>query len=291
MFLFMGSQVYKGTTQLSSPESTTKETADFLDYAGVHREDIAKDFTIEEFTVTASHDDHTIPAIHIHNGDKDRDTAILIHGLGGTKDATLPVAKMFLNLGYNVIAYDQMNSGGNTALVNTFGARESDDTMKVLTQLDTELSDDCEIVMWGTSFGGATAAMAAAKDEGIVDKLVLDSPMADALDMIRIELDKVAGETPFSTNFMLAAGEPFLRVHQGVSYYELDAAEAIKDSDMPVLLIHSRDDEVTPPHMGHEYEEALGDRVTAIWTEGKHSEAYITQPEQYQQWLADFLGQ
>ena len=60
-------------------------------------------------------DEHIIPADYITiDGDKNTDTIVMVHGLGGSRWTNYPIAAMFLENGYNVISYDQRSSGENT---------------------------------------------------------------------------------------------------------------------------------------------------------------------------------
>ena len=89
---------------------------------------------------------------------------------------------------------------------------------------------------------------------------------------------------------MLNAARPHYRWRAGVRYGDLDATAALKDTTLPVLIIYSRDDELTPPYMAEQYEQAAGDNATMVWTTGPHSVAYMEKPDQYRQWLEDFRG-
>ena len=187
-------------TQLTEPEETHQNVRGYLEKHGydidgalAKLEEQGK--VVREETVGSSTSEYGIPLLTISEPANER-VAILIHGLDGTKLGTLPVAEMFLDMGYNVIAYDQPNSGDREPRINTLGVKESLDALDVLTY--AEQQNPTGVVMWGTSYGGATTAYAAGQAEERLDAIILDSPMSNGLDMTRGVLEEIAAQNGIS---------------------------------------------------------------------------------------------
>lgn len=186
-FVGLGLFVYHQTSQLSSPSSSsdgklpTKALQKIEQVAADNNADAAF------YDVEASSDGHRIPVLSFAVDDNlDRDTAVLLHGLGGNKEGVMRLADMFLKFGYNVLAIDQMNHGSNTAHHNMMGVGESEETLDVLKHVTKHQSDDKKLVLWGMSYGGETAALTTAKaPEGMLDYVVLDSPLLEGRDKVR----------------------------------------------------------------------------------------------------------
>lgn len=274
-FLGLGYVVNDRMTHLTDAEETRANVPD-------------SGHAVQQLTVESSTGRGDIPVLQIAPPEPTDKAAILIHGLGASKEATMPVAEMFLDMGYTVLAYDQVNSGERDWGRNTFGVNESEDALDVLAYAEEQGAT--EIALWGTSYGGATSAYTAAQAGDRFDHVVLDSPMSDARDMICKALDNVQDETGIPAQLMESAAAPFFRLTTGVSFRDLDAAGALAGTSLPVLIIHSRDDDIVPPYQAEEYKEAVGEPATLIWTHGPHSQAYVDQPDEYQGWLEEFLN-
>ncbi len=128
---FMGTQVFMGSTQLVTCEDTSEVTDSFWEKYGMDYDSFCNTYTIERLEITSTFDGHTIPADYIYalgaEGNKNHQTVILVHGLGGNRFSNYPLAEMFLQKGYNVLTYDQRSSNENTAPYTTFGYWEKYD--------------------------------------------------------------------------------------------------------------------------------------------------------------------
>ena len=110
MSWFIGEQVFISSTQLVTNEETSGVKESFWKTFGIDYDKFKSTYKIEGISVPSSEGDHDIPGDYIYAkgaDTKDRDTVILIHGLGGNRYSNYPVAAYFLEKGYNVITYDQ----------------------------------------------------------------------------------------------------------------------------------------------------------------------------------------
>lgn len=186
--------VFSNTTQLSTNDSANAENSmEFFEMDGKYSFDYAgfrEKHTMERINLTSTYDGHTIPGDLIYTYDKNNDTVIMIHGLGGNRVSLLPFAAMFLEHGYNVLIYDQRSAGENLALHTSFGYLESYDTADCVTYLDETIDADKEIHIWGASNGGATAGIAISRDNvhDRVASLILDCPISNTDDMMRYRM-------------------------------------------------------------------------------------------------------
>jgi predicted acyl esterase len=81
--------------------------------------------------------------------------AIVLHGLGGSKETVAPIAQAFASAGYAALAYDARGHGASGGNVEIASAREVADLRALLTWLAglPEISDT-KIGAWGISYGG-----------------------------------------------------------------------------------------------------------------------------------------
>ena len=98
MSWFIGEQVFISSTQLVTNEETSGVKESFWKTFGIDYDKFKSTYKIEGISVPSSEGDHDIPGDYIYAkgaDTKDRDTVILIHGLGGNRYSNYPVAAYF----------------------------------------------------------------------------------------------------------------------------------------------------------------------------------------------------
>lgn len=289
MSCFIGNQIFMASTQLATCEDTANVQDGFWDKYNIDYENFCNTYTIEKLEIDSTFDSHKIPADYIYalgkEGEKDNQTVILVHGLGGNRYSSYPLAEMFLEKGYNVVAYDQRSSNENTAQYTTFGYWEKYDLTDYIDYV-REQAPEQEIGVWGTSFGGATAGLAMGnKDiENKIDFLILDCPVSNMKWMIEEEMRKMDVGLPIS--YMTLCGNVINKMKLGFYYEDANVCNAIKDIEIPVLIINSQMDTVTPQFMGQDIYDAISrEDNKEIWTvkDSAHAEMWLDHNEEYRE--------
>ena len=284
--IFMGKEVFDGFTNTIPREETLKYAET---YAGVF-DVFAQGKDLEELVIPSRQKDHTIPGILIKKpGNKNM--AVLIHGLGGTKTSMPQIMDIFLNLGYNVLAIDQRNSGDNQAPYNTFGVLESLDILDAIQVAKNKMEEGGKLVLWGESYGGASAAMAAGRDDSKIDALILESPLADSNDMLDQELKKIEKNQGIPVAYMRWTGDLYTRYKLHFSLEDINACKWIQKASVPVLITNADQDKVTPIHMGEDLYKAIPHDKKQIYTAKGfgHTEFPKEEGEAYQKLVENFL--
>ncbi|MEJ6949968.1 alpha/beta fold hydrolase [Halanaerobiaceae bacterium ANBcell28] len=286
---YIGDSVFRGSLQMTDNEGTS---LDSVESWVERRENFSKKYVITSIKIDSSSGDHQIPADYIRkNGDTDKDTVIMVHGLGGNRLSVYGEAEVFLENGYNVIAYDQRSSGENEALYNTFGYLESNDLRDYVNYLRDILSDNKKIGVWGQSFGGATVGIYSGSDHANqnIDFAILDSPVSNMSYMISRELEEMNMGIPI--NYMMLLGNIFTKFHLGFSYEDANVCNHIVNTRVPVLLIHSKTDQITPYFMGEDiYNSVKHDNKYMFSVEdSEHVKISIDYPEEYEKNIIKFI--
>ena len=290
--IYISDQVAQGVSQLSDPKETKENSMNFLKSVNFDYEQFAKDYPIEIKNLQSTYEDHQIPVAHIKTKKSSSQGAvIMIHGLGGTKESVLPICQYFLDLGYDVYSYDQRNCGDNTARTNSFGFFESKDLNDVVDEVAQGLNPEHKLVVWGESFGGATAGIGSKAIEDKVDYLILDSPMSDGQVMTKSEMASIEKETGLPASYMTLVGDWNLRLLSKYSLEDTKVVNYIKDVKTPLLVFHSKDDQVIPFSMGQEIYEAsaASDKEFVTVDQGEHVMLFFENPDLYKQAIKDFL--
>lgn len=285
--VYVGEQVYRSSLTLTTNERTAIDRAGQLSRFGMNAEYFESVYSVLHIKLISSLDGHEIPADYIsRDGEKNKDTVILVHGLGGNRVSNYPVAELFLQHGWNVLTYDQRATAENLAEHNTFGYLERYDTINYVSYVDKLLDADKRIVLWGTSFGGATVGMAMA-DEFVNSRVcaaILDCPVSSMEDMVRAELESVSEDTGLPVGFLLWTGGLALKRHLGFSLDDAEVTDYIHKSQIPLLVINSKADTVTPQYMGQNIFFAAGTPNKSIYTvsDSSHANVYFDHRVQYE---------
>lgn len=278
---YIGLQVFEGSTQLVSPEDTKEVKDSFWTSMNMDPEEFKASYAIENISETSTFDGHIIPGDYINSGDEHDKLVIMIHGLGGNRYTNYPVAKYFVEMGYDVITFDQRSSNENTAERTTYGYWEKYDVIDLIDYAEKKYPG-INIGIWGTSFGGATAiqAVASLDDQSKIDFMILDCPLGNVEYMISAEMDKM--NTGIPTDYMLWLGNMINKQKLGFSYEDANSINIAKKVNVPSLIINSKADEMTPFFMGEEIYNNINCDNKEIWTVDDSEHACIWEDHTYE---------
>lgn len=283
---FIGVSVFDGFTNAYSREDTKKNVKEFE-----MELDIAKSyFDLEEISIPSTKEEHTIPALHIKE-DGNENIALLVHGMGGTKETVLSPASIFLELGYDVIAIDQRNSGDNMAPYNTFGVLESYDILDGINYAKDIVGKNGKVILWGESYGGASSAIALGRDESNVDYMILDCPVSNGKEFLEDILQEIEEEQKIPVDYMMFTGNIVTKFRLGFSFDDFVATKWLENTNTPTLIFNSKVDTVTPEKMGIELYEAIPhDKKILVTSEtSPHVEIHLLERDLYKNSLMEFL--
>jgi pimeloyl-ACP methyl ester carboxylesterase len=208
-----------------------------------------------------------------------RKTLILLHGYPADKGDILP-AMAFLHDEFNLLLFDFRYLGSSDGSYSTAGAREVEDLRAAIQFLKTRGIE--EVGVWGFSMGGAVALMAIEKSPEI-RAVVAESSYASladmALQLFRIPLlNYVVG---YLVNF-------WARLFLGIDLKDVSPAERVRNTTVPILLIHSSADAVIPFSHAHMLKQALAKNSRAeFWFNGALAHGQFG--ADYQTRLRDFF--
>lgn len=289
MVFITGRIVFSNTSQFVSNDTAYFESAmEYFKERGFDYAELVETYNMEKVELTSSYDGHTIPAELIYADNKNNDTVILIHGLGGNRIEILPFASIFLEHGYNVLSYDQRSAGENYAPYTTLGYLESYDTADTVAYLDEIIDPDNKIHIWGTSAGAATAGMALSR--GIVKdrvaSLILDCPISSNDDIARLSMSGMKIGIPL--DFLMFSGDIYYKLTLGFFYSDASAEECLKSSTLPVLILASKADETAPFFMAEKIHAAASNSTLVFVEDSAHGRLFRDHPEWYEQQILLF---
>ena len=295
MSFFIGLQVFNGSTQLVTNEKTSGVPENFWEEYNMDYNEFCNKYRIERVELVSSFDGHIIPGDYIYakrsEGNRNNKTVILVHGLGGNRYTTYPYAEMFLERGFNVLAFDQRSSNENTAKYTTFGYLEKYDLIDCIDYISDNASGQV-IGVWGQSFGGATVGLAMGHEDTDkkVDFVIMDCPISSMEWMIDNELKNMNMGIPIS--YMSWCGNIVNKLKLGFYYEDADVSAAMRNVETPVLIINSKADTVTPYFMGKDIFDSIRGNNKQIWTveDSEHAMMWIDYNQEYREKVIQLLN-
>ncbi len=192
-----------------------------------------------------------------------------------------------LKLGYNVLAVDQRSHGASEGRVISFGIRERYDCLKWIEFVKNRLGVDTPIILCGISMGAATILMSASLNlPKNVRGIMADCPYSSPSAIIR----KVCRDVGYPP----ALAYPFLwlgaLIYGGFRLNSCDAVSAVKNTNIPILLIHGGDDRFVPCEMSKQIYENCADHAQLhIFPDAGHGLSYIIDHVRYEEICMKFL--
>jgi uncharacterized protein len=181
-------------------------------------------------------------------------TLILLHGYPADKGNILPPLA-FLHDDFNLLFFDFRYLGQSEGRYSTAGAKEVDDLLAAVEFLNSRGIE--RVGVWGFSMGGAVALMALEKAPAI-KAVVSESSYANLGDMAS-RLFPIPLLNHAVGYLVRLWGKLFL----GIDIDEVSPAEGVRNSTIPILVIHSTADHVIPFSHAQALQQALAENPRA----------------------------
>ena len=203
-------------------------------------------------------------------------------GSGGGCDA--------LDLGHNLLLVFERAHGMSEGETISFGIRERYDVLSWMMYLTERFGEQSEIILIGTSMGGASVLMASELAlPSAVKCIIADCPYSVPKDIIL----NSAREMGYPTGLIY----PFIRLGARIfGGFDLEAASAmsaVENSKIPIIIAHGEDDSVVPVEMSREMAavaEGSGVECHLKTFEGaEHCMSFIISYEEYTAWRNELL--
>ena len=196
-----------------------------------------------------------------------RGVILFCHGNAGNISHRLESIQIFYRLRLDTFIFDYRGYGQSEGKPSENGTyRDADAAWEYLVK-ERQVNPN-EIIVFGRSLGGAIAAwLAQAQAPGA---LILESAFTSVPD--------IAGKL-----------YPYLPLRL-ISRFKYDMAKYLDDVNCPVLVVHSRQDEIMPFSHGQRLFEMAGEPKTFLEISGSHNEGFITSGEAYEKGLDTFIS-
>lgn len=212
--------------------------------------------------------------------------AIISHGLSAMRDACIKYAKIFYDLGYNVVIYDQRYFGASTGPYCTMSQREATDLRKVISFSKEIFGQDMIYALHGESMGAATVLNVL--DKETPEYVVADCPFSD--------LGRLIDELSFKKAWIL--GKPAAKKARkiGIKRYDFDfravrPIDSIKVTNVPILFMHGKKDSLINCKHSEDMLSVCKNPLSRIkiFDNAEHARSYASDREAYKEEMISFI--
>lgn len=196
----------------------------------------------------------------------------------------------YLKRGYSMLLPDARAHGESEGEYIGFGCLDRKDALVWIHWLIQEVGEDVEIVLHGTSMGGATVLMTSglelpAQVKGIVSDCGFTSP--------KEVFTHVLNSMYHLPAFPVIQGADIMNKKlAGYGMDECNAKREVAHAKIPILFIHGSNDTFVPTHMCNEIYDCCASPKKKLIVEGAaHAESYYKDTEKYEQALNEFFDE
>lgn len=193
-------------------------------------------------------------------------TLLFLHGNAGNISHRMDSIRLFHDMGLNVFIFDYRGYGQSSGNISELGMyQDAEAAWRYLQQ--TRGVDEYGIIVFGRSLGGSVAAWLASRYQPAA--LIVESSFS-------------------SVDSMAQRLYPFLPV-RWLSRFRFDTKSYIQEVRSPVLVVHSREDEIIPFAEGLEIFETASEPRQFLEIHGGHNDGHIISGERYRDSLLLFI--
>jgi dipeptidyl aminopeptidase/acylaminoacyl peptidase len=216
-------------------------------------------------------------------------TVILAHGYHHARMQMIPYAKIFYNMGYNVLMPDARSHGESQGNLIGFGWLDRRDYIRWMQRAVLLTHPDEKIVLMGISMGAATVIAAAGEPDvpGNLVAVIEDSSFNRLDQQFRHRLKRYYH---LPSQEFGAIASAFTKKEAGYSFKEANIQKQIQKVKVPIMFIHGEADRYVPIEMLDELVDAT--RVPCwvyLVDQADHVQALATNPRRYRDEVAGFL--
>lgn len=196
-------------------------------------------------------------------------------------------SELSFQMEHNVLLVDERAHGKSEGRTITFGIKERLDVLSWVEYAVERFGAHTEILLYGVSMGAATVLMASELElPENVKGIVADCPYSSPMKIIR----KVARQMNIPDWLAWPFAVIGAKVYGGFDINETDAARAVKNTKVPILILHGEADGFVPCEMSEEvYQSNTGKVLRHTFPGADHGICYLVDTKRYQQVVTEFI--
>lgn len=223
-------------------------------------------------------------------GKQEGKIVICFHGYTseGMKDY-IGLSGYYLERGYSMLLVDERAHGQSEGTYIGFGCKDRWDALKWIEWVIQTCGEQVQILLHGTSMGGATVLMTSGLSlprqvKGIISDCAFTSP--------KYVFTHVLHSMYHLPAFPLIPITDWInKKRAGYGMDECNAAREVRKAKVPILMIHGKADTFVPVSMCQEiYDNCASPKKLLVVPGAAHAESYYKDTENYEKALDEFTG-
>lgn len=278
------------------PDTSAQNSNDYLGKENFSADDFESKWSSSCERVTyRSELGNNIPIeyICVEKFDYNKPTVVLIPSYGYDYTAMYPLADAFLEIGYNIVTYDQRANGENNAPFTTFGDKEVYDLDAVIKYIKMCTSETFKVALLGQGTGASTAAnyISDQTNAANADFAILEDPFSSTMDALNSLAPPDSSVIPESIlSYLRIKG---IKLKYDYSVQSADFAKKISDCQIPVLVMNHKDSSVCSFDTSNKIYESIGIQKKQLVTfeNSDFMTAFNNESDKYMQSVHSFISE
>lgn len=216
------------------------------------------------------------------------DTVIIAHGYKGNGETMSSYARMFHELGYNVLLPDNRAHGRSAGKYITFGWLDRLDYLNWIHTVIEQNGRNSRIILFGVSMGGATVEMVSGEAlPEQVRAIIADCGYSNIGDELSYLLKRIfhLPKYPF-----VPAVNLINHRRQGFDLRNVSSVDQLKKNTRPIFFIHGEKDVYVPANMLNEnFAATSAPKEKWLVPNATHAESFWINQVEYKEQIRNFL--
>lgn len=223
-------------------------------------------------------------------GKQEGKIVICFHGYTseGMKDY-IGLSGYYLERGYSMLLVDERAHGQSEGTYIGFGCKDRWDALKWIEWVIQTCGEQVQILLHGTSMGGATVLMTSGLSlPGQVKGIISDCAFTSPKYVFTHVLHSMYHLPAFP---LIPITDWINKKRAGYGMDECNAAREVRKAKVPILMIHGKADTFVPVSMCQEiYDNCASPKKLLVVPGAAHAESYYKDTENYEKALDEFTG-
>lgn len=228
---------------------------------------------------------------YIHNPKAENKIILLAHGYHAERSKDFMATAPYLySLGYSLFIIDQRAHGKSGGKYITMSIKERHDCTAWVDYLISQFGSDTRIALYGVSMGAASVLACCGNGlPGNVKCVIADCGFTSAYEMYSIGMKKLFHLPPFP---FLSILRLYCRLFAGYDPKADPVNEVIKNSTVPALFLHGKNDGLVPYTMSEKnFAACPAPKRIELFDGADHAQSFFSDEKRYKSLLSQHLSE
>ncbi len=226
-----------------------------------------------------------LSGMFIHGNENKDKTLLVSHGITSGIPASYKYARPFIERGWNVLLIYHRRHSDSEGKYSTMGYYEKHDLLSWIEFIKEKVVDNSTIGIHGESMG-ASSALLTANMTNQIDFIIADCGFSSFHELLLYKFKR--SKMPLFP--LVDITYRYTKFIAKFNVKDVNPIESIKDSGIPVLFIHGKEDKFVPTFMSENmYKETKGYKEIYLVDDAAHAQSIFVDYETYKNKMMNFV--